>query len=208
MNVSDLGRAAKRLAREDPALRKVLRRYGPPPLWKRPATFATFVRIILEQQVSLTSAKSTYDKLADACGGKVSVSTVTRLGDVGLRSVGFTRQKRRYTLALADDISAKRFRVGGLRHRSDDEARKLITARLGLGNWSADVFLMMSLGRPDILPVGDLALIKGMVELDDGNYDTTEKVITRAESWRPYRSVACRMVWQLYLANRQRKAPT
>lgn len=199
--------AAQELAGTDPALGRVLDQHGPPPLWKRPATFATLVRIILEQQVSLASAFSTFGKLKAACGGNVSAGAIKQLGDQGLRSVGFSRQKSRYAVALADDVLTGQFKVGSLRHRDDDEVRQQITARLGLGDWSADVFLMMALCRPDVLPTGDLGLVKGMTELDGGEYATKEKVVERAEVWRPYRSVACRMVWQLYLGNRNQNAP-
>jgi DNA-3-methyladenine glycosylase II len=208
LNAQNLAAAAKSLAGNDPALARVLDQHGPPPLWKRPATFATLVRIILEQQVSLASAKSTFSKLARACDGKINAGNLAQLGDEGLRAVGFSRQKARYALALADDVQQQRFRIGSLRHRDDQEVRELITARLGLGDWSADVFLLMALCRPDVLPVGDLALVKGMIELDGGNYDTSADVIARAERWRPYRSVACRMVWQWYLGNRRQTAPS
>ncbi|QDT12487.1 DNA-3-methyladenine glycosylase [Planctomycetes bacterium K23_9] len=194
-----MSRAVKKLARIDPVLRTVLKTYGPPPLWKRPATFATFVRIILEQQVSLASAKSTFDKLRQSCGGSVTALRVQQVGDDGLREIGFSRQKARYTIRLADDVRCRRFQIGSLHQKSNDEARDLITARLGLGNWSADVFLMMALMRPDVFPVGDLALIKGMASLDGGDYTSPEKAIARGESWRPFRSVATRMVWHWYL---------
>ncbi len=207
LNRESIQVAASKLARTDPALADVLRRFGPPPLWKRPATFATFVRIILEQQVSLASAKSTFDRLATACGAGVTPAIVVRMSEAGLREHGFSRQKARYTVALAQDVLDTRFQIGALRHQDDAEVRRRITARLGLGDWSADVFLLMALCRGDIFPSGDLALVKGLRELDSGRYDTQERVLARAENWRPYRSVAARMVWQLYLANRNSNAP-
>ena len=197
--------AAEKLARIDPHLCDVHRRFGTPPLWKRPATFATLVRIILEQQVSLASAKSTFDRLASACGSRVTAAEVAGIGETRLRELGFSRQKARYTIALADDVQRKRFRIGSLRRQGDAEVRRRITERLGLGNWSADVFLLMALGRHDVFPVGDLALVKGLGELDGGRYETKEDALARAERWRPYRSVATRMVWQLYLRNRGSK---
>lgn len=199
LDKTSLHRAAKQLAKIDPALAQVYDELGPPPLWKRPATFATFVRIILEQQVSLASAKSTFDKLRASCEGSVTAANVSKLGNDSLREIGFSRQKARYTLALAEDVRTRRFQIGSLRHKSDDDARCLITSRLGLGDWSADVFLLMALMRQDLFPVGDLALIKGMTSLDGGDYSTSELALVRAESWRPLRSVASRMIWQWYL---------
>ncbi|QDT05897.1 DNA-3-methyladenine glycosylase [Rubripirellula lacrimiformis] len=195
--------AAKTLAASDLVLADVYQRLGPPPIWSRPATFATLIRIILEQQVSLASAKSTFDRTLTLCGGRVTAPTIIGIGPTGLREIGFSRQKARYALALADDVAGKRFRIGSLRHLSDDDVRSQITARLGLGNWSADVFLMMGLGRPDILPIGDLALVKGIAELDGCVYDNLDEIIQRAEPWRPFRSVATRMVWMSYLDRRK-----
>ena len=81
-----------------------------------------------------------------------------------------------------------------------------ITGCLGFGVWSANVFLLLALARPDVLPLGDLALVKGMNELDGGNYENVDALLLRAEMWRPYRAVATRMIWQLYLTNRNRLA--
>ncbi|MGB7326243.1 MAG: DNA-3-methyladenine glycosylase 2 family protein [Rubripirellula sp.] len=196
---------AAELARRDPVLASVLNQHGPPPLWKRPATLATLVRIILEQQVSLASAKATFDRLVVACEGKVTDRSIINLGQGQLADLGFTRQKARYTFTLAEDVVAGRFNVRSLANKSDDQVRTEITARLGMGNWTADVFLMMALLRPDLFPTGDLALVKGLQELDDTTYPTSQSLIQRAELWQPYRSVATRMIWQSYLARRGRK---
>jgi len=195
---------AKQLAKRDRALAKVLDRFGPPPLLRRPATLGTLVQIILEQQVSVESAKATFERFRVACGKPLDAAAIQRLGDQRLRELGFSRQKARYTLALADDCLQNRFRVARLRRLSDDAAREQIIARLGLGQWSADVFLMIALLRPDVLPVGDLGLVKGIAEMDQMQYDSTEAVLERAESWRPLRSVATRMVWQWYVHGRGR----
>ena len=180
----------------------MLRDLGPPPTWKRPATLATLVRIILEQQVSLASAKATYDRLVDACDGKVTHQAILKLGQANLASVGFSRQKSRYTFTLAQQVEAGNFKIGGLRRKPDEQVRSEITAQLGMGNWTADVFLMMALMRPDIFPTGDLALVKGLEELDGKTYADSEALLARAEPWRPYRSVATRMIWQSYLHKR------
>lgn len=206
LKASDLKAAAEQLADIDPALSDVLARYGPPPLWKRPATFSTLVHVLLEQQVSLVSAMATFKRLKAVCEGRVTASRVTNLGTDVLREIGFTRQKARYAIALAADVEAGRFQVGTLRHLSDDEAMSQITGCLGFGVWSANVFLLLALARPDVLPLGDLALVKGMNELDGGNYENVDALLARAEKWRPYRGVATRMIWQLYLTNRNRLA--
>ncbi|MEM6473821.1 MAG: DNA-3-methyladenine glycosylase 2 family protein [Planctomycetota bacterium] len=198
-------KAAQTLAGNDPRLADVLASHGPPPLLRRPATFATLVHIILEQQVSVESAKSTFDRLRASLDGEIVPETVLEHGEDGLKELGFSRQKSRYTIALATDCQEKRFRIDRLRQKSDQQVRDEICARLGLGNWSAEVFMMMALLRPDVLPVGDLALVKGMAELDSVEYADSDAVLQRAEKWRPFRSVATRMVWQHYAASRRRK---
>jgi DNA-3-methyladenine glycosylase II len=195
------------LAAGDPALASVLRALGPPPLWKRPATLATLIRIILEQQVSLASAKATFDRLVDACDGKVNQQAILELGQAKLTSLGFSRQKARYTYTLAEQVDAGNFKIGGLSRKSDQQVRSEITAQLGMGNWTADVFLMMALLRPDLFPTGDLALVKGLEELDAKSYPTVDALLERAEGWRPYRSVATRMIWQSYLHKRSKVVP-
>ena len=204
LKASDLIPVSKHLAGVDPALRAILRRNGPPPLWKRPATFSTLVRVLLEQQVSLVSAMATFKRLNCACHGRVTAPRVQALGDQALRELGFTRQKSRYAVALAADVVDGHFKVGALRHLPDEQVMAQITERLGFGVWSAQVFLLLALARPDALPLGDLALVKGMHELDGGNYEDVDALVSRAERWRPYRGVATRMIWQLYLTNRNR----
>lgn len=202
LNQASLALATKWLALRDPALASVYARFGIAPLWRRPATFATLVRIILEQQVSLSAAKATFWRLAARCGGQVTANAVQKLDDAVLREVGLSRQKARYVRELSAAVRQRRFSVRKLQDCTDDEAANRIRSLLGFGAWSADIYLMMALLRPDVLPTGDLGLIKGIEELDGRSFNGPEAIINRAESWRPWRSVATRMVWQLYLVNR------
>lgn len=204
LKASDLKPIAQHLADVDPALADVLKELGPPPLWKRSANFSTLIRILLEQQVSLSSAAATYKRLSTACKGRVTAARIGELGSDALRELGFTRQKARYAVALAADVTSGRLVVGRLRDLPDDEVMAQITRCLGFGVWSAQVFLLLALTRPDVLPVGDLALVKGLHELDGGEYGSVDALISRTELWRPYRGVATRMVWQFYLTNRNR----
>ncbi len=207
LNQERLDAIAKQLSRRDPVLRAVRSQFGPPPLWQRPATFATLIRIILEQQVSLASAKSTFEKTAGACGGRITAARLFTLSSETLRAIGYSRQKSRYALALADDVIAKRFVIGRLATLDDATVRHQITARLGLGDWSADIYLLMSLRRPDIFPIGDLALVKGLCEIDVNQDPSPPAILERAERWRPYRSVATRMIWLSYLGRRKKVIP-
>lgn len=207
LDARSLRSASATLADADPALAAVHRRLGPPPLWGRPPTYGTLVRIVLEQNVSLASAKSTFDRLGEACQFRVNAKRVLRLGEPGLRRIGFSRQKAGYTVALAEQVRGRRLGIASLRGLSDDDVLERLTSHRGVGRWTAEIFLLMALRRPDVFPLGDLALVKGACELDGREYPDRESLETRAERWRPYRSVAARMIWQLYLDNRRRKLP-
>ncbi len=201
-----LHQAAIELARRESVFARTLAAYGPPPLWKRPATFATLVRIVLEQQVSLAVGKITYERLRLACGGHVTARSINLIDDIAIRQCGISRQKARYIAALSASVRSRRFSVAALKHVDDEAASMAIQSQLGFGRWSADVFLMMALLRSDIFPIGDLGLVKGVAEAFDRSFETTEEILQFAERWRPWRSVATRMIWQVYLANRGQDA--
>ncbi len=199
-----IAEGAESLAKRDPKLKAILDQFGPPPLLRRSASFATFIHVILEQQVSVESAKSTFERLKAVCDQDVTPERLAKLGTDRLRGLGFSRQKARYSMALADDCLEKRFVISRLAKLDDEAVRDQIVGRLGLGNWSADVFMMMALLRSDVFPVGDLALVKGMQEIDQTEYKSADDVTARGEDWRPLRSIATRMVWQWYVHRRGR----
>jgi DNA-3-methyladenine glycosylase II len=184
----------------DRQLAAVLDKHGPPPLWARPPGYPTLVQIILEQQVSLALARAAFTRLEEKLG-RVTPAGLLGLSDAELKQIGFSRQKARYGRELARDIVAGKFDVGGLARMADDEAREALMGRLGIGRWSADIYLLMALRRPDVWPKGDLALakavqqVKQLPELPDE--DHLEGV---AESWRPWRAVAARVLWHHYLS--------
>ncbi len=190
------------LADVDPELGQVVKKYGPPPVWGREPGFPALLKIILEQQVSLASAQSTYDKLIAKLGSLTLESFLT-LDDVQLKEAGFSRQKTRYGRILANAILDGSLDILGLEDLSDEEVEKQLTALTGIGKWTAGIYLLMILGRPDIWPRGDLALNKAMMEVKGletvPDKDMAEKI---AESWSPWRSVAARILWHHYLSKR------
>jgi len=197
-----LYRAAKTLARRDNDLASVFKSLGPPPLWARPAGFSTLVKIILEQQVSLASAASLFARLK-----KNTIpfhpARLIELGEAHLKSQGLTRQKTAYCLHLAESLHTKRLRLPQLSLMNDADVRAALMEIKGLGAWSADVYLLMVLRRPDIFPANDLALVTAVTELKRlPARPNTKQLLQMAEAWRPYRSVAARMLWQFYLAKR------
>ena len=199
--------ACQRLAQRDSDLAGVLRLYGPPPLWGRSPGFPTLVRIILEQQVSLVSAQAALARLV-AQAGPLSPERVLALGTVRLREAGLTRQKTRYVLDLADRIHRGALDLRHVSRASDDEARSMLCEVTGIGAWTAEVYLVMALRRPDIWPTDDLALAKAVQQLKRRLRVPSEASVQRiAGAWRPWRSVAARMVWHFYLSRLREARP-
>lgn len=199
-----LAKAAKQLARRDKDLAAILKLHGPPPLWARTPGFATLVKIILEQQVSLASAAALFARLKKNTVPFHPVRML-ELGEVHLKSLGLTRQKTSYCLDLAESLTTERLRLSQLSRMDDTQAKAALMEIKGLGAWSADVYLLMALRRPDIWPVNDLALVIAVTELKElANRPNANQLLELAETWRPYRSVAARMLWQYYLARRSK----
>jgi DNA-3-methyladenine glycosylase II len=195
-----LARAAHQLAERDRDLAAVLERFGPPPMWARKPGFPTLVRIILEQQVSLASARSVFRRLT----AKVTPFTAGRFIEMGepyFRSLGITRQKAAYCLHAARAIAGGQLRLAAVGRLSDSAVRAALTQIKGIGPWTADIYLLMALRRADVWPSGDLALVTAASELKRLRGHATPITIAEiAETWRPFRSVAARMLWQYYLA--------
>lgn len=189
------------LAAGDEDLAAVVDRHGPPPLWSRKPGFPTLVQIILEQQVSLASAKAAFEKLKSVLD-QVTPERLLSLGDSELKAVGFSRQKTRYCRGLAQAIADGEFDVEGLRRLPDEDAKTALMSLVGIGRWTADIYLLMALRRPDIWPRGDLALAKAAQQVKElatlPDQDQLEKL---ADSWRPWRAVAARVLWHHYLSS-------
>jgi DNA-3-methyladenine glycosylase II len=199
LDLDRLHAAVAILADRDPDLAGILARHGPPPLWEREPGFATLVAIVLEQQVSLRSGAAAFERLRVAAG-RVEPPEIVGLTEAGARTAGLTRQKARYVVALAEAVLDGRFDATTLAGVDDDEARARLTSLVGIGRWTADIYLLMALGRPDVWPDGDLALAaamrcaKGLATLPDG---ATQRSV--AEAWRPWRAVGARLLWHAYL---------
>ena len=196
-----LQEAATRLANDDPDLGRVLDRYGPPPLWARPAGYATLVQIILEQQVSLASGRSAFNRLAQGAG-RVTPAHVLELGPYKLRDLGLTRQKARYIVELAAAVSDGRIDLRRVSRLDDDSVRHTLMAVPGIGPWTANIYLLMALRRRDVWPLADLALRNAAQDLRElPTAPSDDGLEEYAERWRPYRSVAARMLWHYYLSS-------
>jgi DNA-3-methyladenine glycosylase II len=193
-----------KLVATDPDLARVYRDVGEPPFWARRPGFATLVRIILEQQVSLTSAHATFGRLA-AYLGRVDPRSVAALRIGGLRKLGLTRQKAAYCYGLAARVLDGTLDLGSIARGPDEAGRSALDEVPGLGPWSVDIYYLMALRRPDVWPQGDLALAAALREVKKLRAHPSEmRQQLIASRWSPWRSIAARMLWAHYLAGRKR----
>jgi len=197
-------RTVVELGARDGRLDAIVERHGIPEFWFRPAGFATLLLLILEQQVSLASARAAFTRV-DARVGGVTPEGLLTLSDAELREDGFSRQKTRYARALAEKIVSRELDLDGFRRLDDDDVRAALVALLGVGAWTAEVYLLSALRRPDAWPVGDLALqeaARRVLALETRPSPLELEAI--GERWRPHRATAARLLWHQYLAERGR----
>jgi len=200
---ASLRTAARDLAARDGDLARVLARVGYPPIWGRRPCFSSLVRIILEQQVSLRSADAMYRRL-DAHLGGVTPEAFTRAGITGLRQLGVTRQKAAYLHGLATRLADGSLDLTAVSRAADEVGRRTLLDIPGLGPWSVDIYYLMALRRPDVWPRGDLALATALRDLKGLRaLPSHEQQLDFAMKWAPWRSVAARILWALYLAERR-----
>jgi DNA-3-methyladenine glycosylase II len=196
----DLAKAACELAKRDRHLRLIYERLGTPPMWGRRPGFPTLLRIVLEQQVSLVSARAMFDRLK-ANINPFSPETFIECGEAYLRSLGMTRQKAHYAIQVAESFSKGHLKL--ISRLSDEDAHAKLTSIKGVGPWTANIYLLMALRRQDIWPDGDIALASAVMRIRKMKQrQSFVELAKMAERWRPYRSVAARMLWQYYLTER------
>ena len=187
------------LSKIDPHLKGIIREYGYPPMWTRKQGFETLILTILEQQVSLAAAFAAYKKLKSRIGA-VTPAKILNMTNEELRECYFTRQKQGYAKNLAEAFSNKTLPWKQFPDMSDDEVRHHLTSIKGIGNWTADVYLMHALQRTDLFPLGDIALVNSLKETKQLHPHTSkEEMLVIAEPWRPYRTIASMILWHSYI---------
>ena len=195
--------AVAELSARDPALGDVVETWGVPPRWKRPQGFPTLVLLILEQQVSLASAKATFARLEDRAGA-VEPDAILALGEERMKEAGLSRQKARYVHGLAEAVAGGTLDFRKLGRADDEAVRSALIPIKGIGDWTVDIYLLSALQRPDVWPARDLALqeaARAVRGLDARPDEAAMKEI--GEAWRPWRSVAARILWHRYLNTRR-----
>src|ERR1041385_7525719 len=197
-----LAAAAQSLAFRDRHLRSIYETHGVPPMWARRPGFATLLRIVLEQQVSLVSARAMFDRLRLNIN-PFNPEAFIDCGEAYLHSLGMTRQKAHYAIQVAESFANGHLKlISGL---NDEDAYAKLTNVNGVGPWTANIYLLMALRRQDIWPDGDIALASATMRIRKMKQRPSFIELSRmAERWRPYRSVAARMLWQYYLAQKNR----
>ncbi len=200
LTVSGLAAACEALAARDPHLARIYRKLGVPPLWDRPPGFPTLVYIILEQQVSLASARAAFLRLQEA-SGEITPETFLRFDDAELKRIGFSRQKTGYCRGLAQALINGETDLAQVARLEPQAAFDALVRIKGIGPWTANIYLLMALLHPDIWPSGDLALQVAWQRLRRlETRPPTEELARLAEQWTPWRAAAARLLWQYYLA--------
>jgi DNA-3-methyladenine glycosylase II len=191
----------KILQSKDEIFTKIYSIYGPPPNWIRPKGFITLSRIILEQQVSLESAKAHFLKLNNYLQS-FTPKEILKLSDAEMRNCQISRQKASYLRALSSAVLNKEINLSSLSKLTTPEIRQQLKSIKGIGNWTADIYLIFCMQVKDIFPTGDVAVITTIKELI--NCKTREEIDFLTESWKPYRSLAAFFLWHYYLSKRKR----
>lgn len=191
------------LTKRDRSLARVVERFGPPPMWGRQPGFATLIKIIIEQQVSLASADSLIRKLKTNVI-VIKPETIHHLTVDGLRKIGFTRQKANYCHGLAEAVLARVVNLDKLSGMDDETAHDTLLEIKGVGTWTANIYLLMALKRPDIWPDGDIALAESARQIKVLSSRPNDELLNKmANKWKPWRSVAARILWHSYLSNKK-----
>ncbi len=193
-----LAAALRALGRQDPDLARAIAAVGTPPPRGRPAGFASLLDIILAQQVSTHSYRAIARRLAQAIGATTPRS-ILDLEEGHFRAIGFSRQKVIYARGIADAVHRGTLDLDAIAAMDDEAAVAELVKLKGVGRWTAEIYLMFCLQRPDIMPAGDLALREaaGLVKCRRKRPDEAQ-LRRMAESWRPWRSVAARVLWHYY----------
>lgn len=176
-------------------------KYGIPPNWQRQEGLVSLCKIILEQQVSLSSAEAHFKKL-NGYLSEFSPSEILKLTDEEMRACQISRQKAKYLRALSQAVINNEIDFDELSEINSDEVRKKLTSIKGIGNWTADIYLMFCLQNKDIFPLGDIALITTIKELTKTK--TEVGIVRFTEKLKPLRSIAAYFLWYYYLKKRKR----
>ena len=198
-STADINRHLGILRRRDKKIAHAIKQAGLPGSRKMNPGFATLIRIIVDQQVSVAAGASIWAKLEAAANQDVVPARLLKLGEPGLRACGFSGQKARYALGVAEATQAGVLDFDALESMDDDTVRTTLIALKGVGPWTADIYLMFGMGRADVWPVGDLVLQhSARALLGLRQRPTPQRLEKIGQAWRPYRSSAALLLWRYW----------
>lgn len=204
LDQQSLANACRNLAATDPVLSGLLNENGTPPLWQRDANIRSLVYIVIEQKISLSSAKAVMQRVDKLCPLWSAVALLAVSADA-LHTAGLTSRKVEYCHAIAEAINTGMLNLEQLHALPDKDVMSALLQVRGIGPWTAGVYLLMAMCRPDVWPSGDRALAVGVREAwqleEVPDYSSLDK---RATAWRPYRAAAARIIWHAYLSRRSK----
>ena len=205
LTAATLAEGARALSRRDPDLAALFARNGLPPMWGRRPGFPTLVHIVLEQQVSIAAANTLFRRVRAELGD-ITPELVVGRGVLGLHRLGLTRQKASYCHALAQSVMDGSLSLSGIARGDDAAGRSALQQLRGIGPWSVDIYYLMALRRPDVWPVGDLALAIALAEVKRLRArPDAHRQLSLSAAWAPWRSVAARLLWHYYLTTRRER---
>jgi DNA-3-methyladenine glycosylase II len=199
MTQKDIVRDLKALGKVDDDFGRAIKEVGLPEERRADVGFKTFMGIVVGQQLSVKAAATIRGRLIEATKPNLTPEAYLKLSEEDLRAIGLSRQKVRYCDGLARAVISGGFKQDDLPKMENDEAIKSITALLGFGRWSAEMYLMFSLGRPDVWPADDLAVQEAVRRLKGLKLRPNQKEMDKiAKKWSPYRSAAALFLWHYY----------
>jgi len=189
--------AKKQLSKKDPVVKKIIKKFNKGYLKTRNDPFFSLCRTIIGQQISIKAADSIWLKFEKKCRKKISPVTVLKLSNRDLKGVGLSRQKITYLKNIAKSFKNKSFNIKVLKKMDDDSAIEYITKLKGLGIWSAQMFLMFNLNRPDIFPTKDIGLIRAISKNYKKTYPPSNGFLNKISKLHSgYRSVFTWYMWR------------
>jgi DNA-3-methyladenine glycosylase II len=198
MTSADYARARRTLMRRDPVIATLIRQHGACGLEsaQRADPFHALLHAIIAQQLSTKAARTIESRFTALFGGNPTAAAVAGASDGQLRSVGLSTQKIKYMRDLCTRVLDGSLDLDSLGTLGDEDVIAALTAVKGIGRWTAEMFLMFRLHRPDVLPVGDLGIVKAVQKAYKLRTVPSSARLTKiGETWRPYRSVACWYLW-------------
>ena len=190
-------KAKKILSKRDPILKKIIKKLNKGYLTSKDDPFFSLCRTIVGQQISIKAADSIWLKFEIKCRKKIIPSRILKLSSTGLKSAGLSRQKITYLKNIARNFKDKSFNIKDLKKMNNDSAIQYITKLKGLGVWSAEMFLMFNLNRPNIFPVKDIGLLRAISKNYKTNYPPSKKFLKRiSEIHYGYRTVFTWYMWR------------